>query len=57
MDEIGKLERLRIGGWAPGNYMITCVDCKKVATDCDKRAISCKPCAVKRRGAKTNGTL
>jgi len=36
---------LKTFGYAPGNYMITCISCGDTPIDCDKRAICCKPCA------------
>lgn len=36
-------------GFAPGGYIIRCVDCKSQVWGCDKRAAVCKPCAEKRR--------
>ena len=32
-------------GYAPGNYTIICIDCKKHCDGCDKRAIRCEDCA------------
>lgn len=32
-------------GYAPGNYTILCIDCKKHCDGCDKRAIRCEDCA------------
>lgn len=32
-------------GYAPGNYMIKCIDCGATPIDCDKRAARCKQCA------------
>ena len=32
-------------GYAPGNYTILCIDCKKQCDGCDKRAIRCEDCA------------
>jgi hypothetical protein len=34
-----------IGGYAPGNYMCTCVICKQRFFG-DKRAVQCEPCAI-----------
>jgi hypothetical protein len=34
-----------IGGYAPGNYMCTCVICKQQFFG-DKRAVQCEPCAI-----------
>lgn len=41
-------------GYAPGDYIITCFDCKQKVWDCDKRASICRPCAEKRHAAKTS---
>lgn len=35
-------------GYAPGNYIIKCWDCKQDRWDCDKRAARCKECAERR---------
>lgn len=35
-------------GYAPGNYMSKCRYCQQTMRDTDKRASSCKPCAIKR---------
>ena len=44
MDDV--LEKIgRVGGWAPGNYMCTCVPCGSEFTG-DKRAVHCLPCAI-----------
>jgi hypothetical protein len=32
-------------GYAPGNYMVTCMGCKCLCYDMDKRALWCRPCA------------
>lgn len=32
-------------GYAPGNYMNSCIECKKIVEDVDKRACRCRPCA------------
>jgi DNA-directed RNA polymerase subunit RPC12/RpoP len=40
------LEDLRACWYAPGDYMIRCLDCKQQFTDCDKRAARCYSCAV-----------
>lgn len=34
-----------IGGFAPGNYMNTCTECKEDFIG-DKRAVQCEPCAI-----------
>lgn len=34
-------------GYAPGQYMGKCMDCKEVKIDLDKRAIRCRVCAQK----------
>jgi|GEM_PF-6134411 len=34
-----------IGGYAPGNYLNTCRNCKESFMG-DKRAIQCEPCAI-----------
>jgi len=44
---------LRDHGYAPGNYIIRCLDCKQQCWDCDKRAARCRPCAEKRHAAET----
>lgn len=41
-----KEETYPIGGYAPGNYLCRCVDCRKVFIG-DKRAVQCEPCATK----------
>ena len=33
-------------GYAPGNYMCRCMRCGNVVVGLDKRATSCKPCAI-----------
>lgn len=38
--------RLARGGWAPGNYLCTCIHCDSTFTG-DKRATSCADCAYK----------
>lgn len=43
-------EELRGMGWAPGSYIIRCRDCPGISSEiwnCDKRAVRCRPCAVK----------
>lgn len=41
-------EQLRPYGWAPGKYVsFGCPKCGERHYDCDKRARSCRPCAVK----------
>lgn len=40
------LEQLRAFGYAPGNYISNCGDCKKMMQDVDKYAHRCKPCAI-----------
>ncbi|ACB24646.1 MULTISPECIES: hypothetical protein [Methylobacterium] len=40
-------EDLRPFGWAPGKYTGPCRTCGGQHWDCDKRARSCRPCAVK----------
>ncbi|TXM92632.1 hypothetical protein [Methylobacterium sp. WL116] len=40
-------EQLRPHGWAPGKYCAPCRTCRETHWDCDKRARSCRPCAVK----------
>lgn len=35
-----------IGGYAPGNYMCTCIECEETFSG-DKRAVHCEPCAIK----------
>jgi hypothetical protein len=35
-------------GYAPGNYMSTCLTCEQTMTDVDKRCRTCKSCAEKR---------
>jgi hypothetical protein len=39
-------DRLMAVGYAPGGYSIWCQRCRKMANGCDKRAITCHPCAV-----------
>jgi hypothetical protein len=39
-------------GYAPGNYMSRCLHCGAHPTDVQKRATSCRPCAVKRFKAR-----
>jgi len=34
-------------GWAPGHYKNICCICGKAFSDCDKRAVTCLPCADK----------
>lgn len=50
------MSRERIRGWASGNYYITCVYCKETVPDCDKRAVSCRPCAEARDSCPHCGT-
>ncbi len=40
-----------IGGFAPGNYHCTCVNCK-VQFRGDKRAVQCEPCAIEMTNTK-----
>jgi hypothetical protein len=39
---------LRDFGWAPGDYWVSCRDCGLGHQWADKRAVRCRPCAVKR---------
>ena len=50
------LRALRGAGWAPGNYIVACIDCDPSELEArrygdwrmgDKRAIRCRPCAEK----------
>ena len=43
--ERAEWEHLLRYGYAPGNYMNTCLRCGEVAHDVDKRALCCRPCA------------
>jgi len=45
-------EQLLAFGYAPGKYYSKCYQCKTVIGDLDKRAPSCRPCAVKLFQAK-----
>jgi hypothetical protein len=45
VSERSKWEHLLQYGYAPGHYMRVCCKCKQIATDIDKRAIICLPCA------------
>jgi len=49
-------KKYRIGGFAPGNYSNTCVDCRKSFIG-DKRAYQCEPCAVAVEALKTSFTI
>jgi hypothetical protein len=44
-DVQGDWQHLKPYGYAPGNYMVRCHRCAKIADDVDKRAITCRPCA------------
>lgn len=44
-------ELRRVGGWAPGNYIGKCFDCKRGFMG-DKRAAQCLPCAAVRMEAR-----
>lgn len=39
---------LKSFGYAPGNYMSRCLSCDQIKEEMDKRAITCRPCAVAR---------
>ena len=41
------LSFLRPYGWAPGNYMATCGDCRQPHIDTDKLSRRCIPCALR----------
>lgn len=44
-------------GYAPGDYIARCHRCQQSASDLDKRAITCRPCAeeMDRRAAASIG--
>lgn len=45
-------EHLLAYGYAPGNYLVTCHQCKQVSGPLDKRAITCRPCAEQKHAAR-----
>lgn len=46
--QVAPWEHLKPYGYAPGHYMNKCHVCKEVVVGVDKRAITCRPCAVAR---------
>lgn len=45
-------EHLKVYGYAPGGYMMTCRGCNTTVIGVDKRALRCKPCAIKAASTK-----
>ena len=45
MSNSGRIIEYPIGGYAPGNYINTCIDCKEYFLG-DKKAVQCEACAV-----------
>jgi hypothetical protein len=44
-EQMSEERKYPIGGYAPGNYLCNCVNCKNEFQG-DKRAVQCEPCAV-----------
>jgi len=59
-DEMGECyessKQYPIGGYAPGFYSCKCVNCK-IEFTVDKRAVQCKPCAIKMTQEETKQDL
>jgi hypothetical protein len=44
-------------GYAPGGYMVACIDCQKTFCDLDKRAWRCYTCAIEKYAKTIEGAL